>query len=79
MTKEQWESIRNMEEIPLYVWFEYYRENGGYLANLAEFESQFYQIPLQQPIFIKSGRQIVVNFHTAVNRLLDYYKNKFPE
>lgn len=79
MTKEQWHHVRNMPEIPLYVWFEYYREKGGVIENLAEFESQFYHILLQQPLMIIGGKQVLVTFQTAVERLFDYYKNKFPD
>lgn len=79
ITKEQWESIRNMEEIPLYVWYEYYRENGGTIEDLGVFENTFHKIMAQQPLVITRKGPVRLSFDSAVNRIYDYYYNKFPE
>lgn len=78
ITKEQWQQVRDMEEIPLFLWFDYYRENGGVVEDLGIFESHLWNILAQEPMIIsKQGRPLRVNYDTAVNRLYDFYVNKF--
>lgn len=80
ITKEQWQQVRDMEEIPVFVWFEYYKEMGGILNDINEFQTILWRTLVKQPLMIsKQGRPIKINFDTAVERLFDHYSNKFSE
>lgn len=83
MTKEQWYIIRTMEEIPIFAWHEYYIENGGVLKDIGIFEHIFAQILSQEWKLhsVKNGelKRKTLSFNTAVNRLLKYYQDKFPD
>ncbi len=60
------------------VWFEYYRENGGYLEDIDMFERFFVKMATERPIFTKpDGSHITANYETAVHRLFWYYDQKF--
>lgn len=80
MTRQRWQNIRNLKEIPLDVWFEYYKENGGFISDIEEFKNVFY-IMLSKEITIKNskGEYVSVNLRTSLNRLYEYYNNKFKE
>lgn len=78
MTKQRWEAIKNLKEIPMDVWFEYYIENGGKVNNLLVFTHLFTRILFADDLVRNStGRLVDVNFKTALNRLYSYYNDKF--
>lgn len=79
MTKEQWHQVRNLEEIPVFIWFEYYKESGGIIDDLDMFQNMFFRILVRQPIVACTRGAVMVNFTTAVGRLNEYYENKFKE
>lgn len=77
MTKEQWLAIRELEEIPKEVWFEFYKEQGGLIDNIDIFFQMFSEIVAQQAIMIKNMKPWYVNFNTALSSLYSHYNTKF--
>lgn len=76
MTKDQWLQIRDKEDIDISVFFEYYKEKGGYVTDLQDFERYFIKLG-QTHTFLIKGRMIRMDYSTAVKKLYDYYNNKF--
>lgn len=80
MTKDQWLQIRNQQEIPLTVFFAFYREQGGMVADLFEFNKLFQSLSVtRRIIFTQNGveKQREISYETAVHKLHRYYDNKF--
>lgn len=75
MTKEEWNKVLKMNEVPIYVWYEYYKENGGYLNSISQFQNVFDQMITSTNIL--NGK--VTNFNTALKRLYSFYNEKFSE
>ena len=73
MTKNEWEHLKKQVEIPMYVWYEFYKEKGGKLNSMGEFEQIFTQIIFTN-VNINGKR---TNYVTALNQLFKYYDNKF--
>ena len=59
------------------MFFEYYREVGGIVDDLGEFERLFVDILSKSPMFISNGRPKEVNYNTAITRMFQYYFQKF--
>lgn len=77
MTKKEWEKQKPNKEIPISLWFEYYRENGGILSDIHEFEKIFVEL-MMSPVLI-GGKIINLKYSTAIKKLYEYYENKFSE
>lgn len=73
MSKTEWDNTKTMTEIPMHVWYEYYKENGGKLDSIAQFEQVFTKVIIGGGII--NGK--VTNFVSALNRLYRFYDNKF--
>jgi hypothetical protein len=74
MTKEQWLTVRNQPEIPMDVWFSFYKEKGG-IADRALFDQMFVRGIWEQPIFVKLGKKIT--FEGCIRKIHDHYNAKF--
>lgn len=74
MTKEQWLLTREKPEIPMDVWFSFYKEKGG-VADMHLFEQMFVNGIFQKPVFVKLGKQ--VTFASCLNNLFAHYNKKF--
>jgi hypothetical protein len=77
MTKEQFLEIIKKPEIPMEIWFEYYKERGG-LADPETFTKVFTtalwnQWNLRRP----DGSVVQVSFKTALEGFYEYYAKKF--
>ncbi len=78
MTAQRWEHVRTLKEVPIDVWFEYYRDCGGTLQYESAFARLFGEIISRNTMIKNSkGNLVQVNFATALNRLYEYYNNKF--
>lgn len=74
MNKQEWEQIKASGNVPISLWFEFYREKGGTIEDLATFQQMFdFIVSEQQPVV--NGQ--LVNAGTARNRLVAHYDNKF--
>lgn len=78
MTKEQFLLILKQPEIPMEVWFEYYRERGGMIDDFEKF-SYIFSIILwnKQEIQGSDGNMKQVTLASAFYQFHDYYAKKF--
>jgi len=81
MIKEEWEKLRKEEEIPLFLFYEYYKDFRGNLVvmSIEEFEiafPQFMQITLGGVIITKNGLKYV-NFDNIIQKVYKYFDEKF--
>lgn len=78
MTKEQFIELMRSPEIPMRVWYEYYRERGGHIAAFDQFEYVFSVAIWNEEMVLNSKKQLVkLSFQKAVESLYNYYKTKF--
>lgn len=73
MTKEQYLIIRTMPEIPMDIWFEFYKERGGILQRV-DFDNIFSTIIWNNSITINMKQ---VTLSSAINNFYSYYNEKF--
>lgn len=78
MTAQRWEQIRNLKEVPVDVWHEYYLEVGGYIQDREMFWQIFADL-LASNSYIRNSKGTLVRLtlNTALRRLYDYYNQKF--
>lgn len=78
MTKQRWEHVRTLKEVPMDVWFEYYKEMGGMLPDQETFEEVFVRLIASGKVIINSkGTPVEMTFPGALDRLYKYYNGKF--
>ncbi len=75
MTKDRWQVVRNLQEVPMDVWFEYYKEKGGATAAQDVFEKAFVNFIAVK--FLAPNGWVYPNFRGALNRLYKFYNEKF--
>ena len=92
MTKQRWETLRSLVEIPMDVFWEYYQESGGVIQEFPIFVQVFTEVLAGHKIDLgqfamytpyetvgKDGTKLRVTYETAVHRLYNYYDDKFTE
>lgn len=78
MTRERWLEVKKLQEVPMDVWFDYYREMGGMVNNISLFIEAFSHMIHNQNIVLNSKNKVVeLNFNSALRRLYNYFDNKF--
>ena len=81
MTKEEWLKIREQEELPLSVYYEYFTElKPKVKISLPEFEKVFPQFMVRatnSPIYNTSGQPVMYNPSGAMERIYIHYNKKF--
>ena len=78
MTKEEFLFIVKQPEIPMEVWFDYYRERGGMINDLEQFIHVFSIILWNEQIIQGSdGNMKKVTPTSAFSQFHDYYAKKF--
>lgn len=77
MTKELWEKIRTQEEIPMWVFFDCYREQGGLITNIKKFENILAQLISQSAVFIKGETPVQITYESVVKKTYNYFDKKF--
>jgi len=75
MTKDQWLIMRDREEIPLVIFFEYYKEKGGVVTDFQSFSEIF--MVIQGKTFTQNNVQKGINFNTCIFNLNNFYNQKF--
>lgn len=77
MNKEEWDSIKNQEEITIKTFHDYYLERGGLITDITAFEKLLMLI-LQNnmPLRTESGPKLVT-FESMIKNLYEYYTKKF--
>lgn len=77
MTREEWTYYRKQYEIPIEVWFNFYRDRGGTIDDLQVFTVQFHNI-IPRGLTIKTNNWTKeVTYASAIRALFNYYDNKF--
>lgn len=78
VTKEIWLKERDSEELPMFIWFEYYKENGGTIADITAFENAFASILSTINIVPRPGNVVKeLSFNSAIRRIHSFYNKKF--
>lgn len=78
LTKEEWEHWREMPNIPIDVWFSFYREKGGYLDNIEDFTNIFLTMVNNRMIVEGSdGVMKEISARSAFSKMKEYYDVKF--
>ena len=78
MTKEEYEKIKDIDNISIPQFFEYYKEKGGKLDDFNEFEKIFVTFTMQEAVVTGSNGKIKkITMESALNNFHNYYKEKF--
>lgn len=77
MDKEQWISLRNKEELPVYVYYEYYKEVGGLVKTLEEFEKILFSLIAQRVPVIGTTGPKMITFESLIQKTHEYFNKKF--
>lgn len=78
MTKERYDSIKDLDHIPLEDFFEYYKEKGGSLNDIREF-AHIFTVFTQQNATVAGSDGILkeITLEGASRRFHRHYKQKF--
>ena len=78
MTKETFLKIKDQTDIPMDVWFEYYRDRGGIIQDFDYFNQVFSTLLVNRATVAGSdGRMKEITLQSAYNQFYDYYSKKF--
>lgn len=77
MKKEQWISLRNKEELPTFVYYEYYKEVGGLVETLEEFEKILFLLVVHGvPVRGTNGPKMIT-FESIIQKTHKHFNKKF--
>lgn len=76
LTKQAYLKLRDKDEIPFDIWFEFYQERGGVLDR-ASFEEIFTVLMTEEAVVSTSSGDKIITFPGALKRFFQYYNNKF--
>lgn len=78
LTKEEWEHWREMPNIPIDIWFSFYKEKGGYLDNIEDFTDIFITM-INNSMVVEGSDGVMkeVSARSAFNKMKEYYDTKF--
>lgn len=78
MDKNNWLHIRKQEELPIYVFFEYYLEKGGHLKNLDQFTEVFFTIVGSPfPVITTNRIHQPIPYEQVIRIVNKYFDTKF--
>lgn len=78
LNKEEWEHWREMPNIPIDIWFSFYKEKGGYLDNIEDFTDIFItMINNRMTVEGSDGVMKEVSARSAFGKMKEYYDTKF--
>jgi len=77
MTKEQYLDIISRSQIPMNIWFEYYRERGGLVDDFAQFERLFSTALVNEFTVESSSIPKKISLTSALHNFYSYYNKKF--
>lgn len=79
MTKQRWEQVRQLDELPIDVYWEYYQEKGGIVKDYTIFKRLLEQAMFQRVrVLTKKGIRSITH-HSALQSVYKYFNNKFNE
>lgn len=73
LTKEQWDLIKIQTEIPIEIFFEFYKEKGGYIEDLNTFIGILHYSITNG--IVTNGK--IVSYQSMIRNLYNYYDQKF--
>lgn len=76
MKKEEWESIRDQIKFPTGVWFSFYKERGGTIDDIKEFERVFLKV-MGKIVVCTDGAIREITEESALHKIKSYYDAKF--
>lgn len=78
MTKEQYQEMLKHPVIPMYAYFEFYRERGGLISNQVEFEKLF-TVMLDNEFTVQGsdGTMKEITRGSAYRKFCEHYNKKF--
>lgn len=78
VTKEEWEHWREQSNIPIDIWYSFYKEKGGYLDTLESFTQVFLSMINEKMIVQGSGGVMkqITNI-SAFGKMKTHYDTKF--
>lgn len=76
MTKEQYLLIREKEEIPIEIWYEFFLEKGGSNIGLEVFTDLFTNMLLGKMVITTFGPKLI-SLETALRAFYKHYNQKF--
>jgi hypothetical protein len=80
MTRDNWCIVRQMEEIPVAVFFEFYLEMGGVIRDYMSFSNYFSRMCSQEPnVYTKQSDYKKVTYGSCVMKLFQHYDTKFGQ
>jgi hypothetical protein len=82
MTREDWILIKNQESWDIPLFYAFYREVGGLLDNIVEFERLFFDMcafPRQIIVTDNNGnsKEKELSHATAIRKIIKFYNEKF--
>ena len=78
MTLDQYKTIRDLPEIPMEAFFDYYKERGGTLTDFSKFNEILTTFMWNDSIVTGSGGiPKKVTHHSVLNNFYNYYNQKF--
>ena len=77
MTKDEYLEVIKLPEIPVPIWFEYYRERGGIIEDKSEFEKTFLAAISNEWIVGTASGEKKITLQSAINNFYSYYNKKF--
>lgn len=78
MDKQQWLKLRNETELPSWVYFEYYKDKGGIITELQQFEKILYNLIAQRvPIMNSEQHPTLISFNSVIEKTHKYFNEKF--
>ncbi len=76
--KQDWESIKNNQNYPIELFFQYYLENNGIIQDIEIFSNIFFQGCVNQVVIINNNiYPSNFNYQSAIKKTFEYFENKF--
>lgn len=78
LTKEEWDHWREMPNIPINVWYSFYKEKGGYVDTLEQFTEIFLSmVNNRMTVQGSDGVMKEVSAQSAFKKMKEHYDAKF--
>lgn len=79
MTEQEYLAVRELSEIPMEAWFDFYKERGGVLDDIAEFEKIFSVAIVNESVIGTVGSPTLkqITLKSALDKFFQYYNQKF--
>ena len=77
MTKDEYLELLKLPEIPISIWFEYYRERGGIVDDINEFQKMFFTAISNEWVTDSPSGVKRITLTSALHNFYSYYNKKF--